>query len=202
VSPPVAHPSLPFWASSSSHLNLCRCPVFGEHYKYLLSLRDVRNDPVAQRVHEMLVYLRSDEYRITDLCIARAQRRKLLGNPPTSNDKYSMGDELTWEMILDNLDDDLIIVTRDHTYHDSQSLLEEELFERTKHHIILLTDKLSEALRALGETPSPQLIREEKEEPDGFQLTNRLCPRCGHQNLHRLDMQSPLGGELTLLAGC
>lgn len=39
----------------------------------------------------------------TDLLVARAQRRKILGNPPNSPDKITVGDELIWEALLEGV---------------------------------------------------------------------------------------------------
>ena len=45
---------------------------------------------------------------LTQKNIFYANNRKLLGNPPTSPDKHTIGDEIIWEMILENIKDDYI----------------------------------------------------------------------------------------------
>jgi hypothetical protein len=44
----------------------------------------------------------------TDEIIQKAHRRKLAGNPPTS-DSYSIGDEINWEIILANVKENMTI---------------------------------------------------------------------------------------------
>jgi hypothetical protein len=39
----------------------------------------------------------------------------LLGNPPSSPDKITIGDEVIWELLLAKLREDLIVVTGDGT---------------------------------------------------------------------------------------
>jgi hypothetical protein len=120
-------------------------------------------DAVAQRVYILWVKSNRPTLEITDDIVDRAWRRKLLGNPPTSPDKYTIGDEVIWECLLAaNLGDDLIIVTRDKSYLANQLLLKVEYSKTTKRNLILVTERFSDALKAVGEAPSQQLLETEQ----------------------------------------
>ena len=95
---------------------------------------------------------------ITQDLIGRAQTRKLLGNPPTSPDKLTAGDEVAWEALLANLHDDLIVVSQDNTFLDNQRLLAAEYEERTGAKLVAVTPRVSEAIKLLGETPPKEII--------------------------------------------
>ena len=69
----------------------------------------------------------------------------MLGNPPCSPDKYTIGDEVIWELLIENMKEDLIIVTKDYTFHENLSLLTEEYQQRTGRTLLLVTEKFSEA---------------------------------------------------------
>jgi rRNA-processing protein FCF1 len=166
-----------------------------EVLKYLEQLiEEEQQDPVAQKFTAFISDPAVIRFGLTDAVIAAAHRRKLLGNPPSSPDKYTIGDEVIWEMLLANMQDDLIVLTRDHTFHENLSLLAEEFNKRTGRRLILVTRTLSEALKKVGEAPTQELIAIEKEEAKRLdspplsefsqeQLKNMLnreiCPRCG-----------------------
>jgi hypothetical protein len=96
--------------------------------------------------------------------IGKAQCRKLLGNPPSSPDKYTVGDEVILELLLANVKEDLIIVADDKTYSKNFPLLAEEYHQRTKRKLLLVTERFDHALEAIGQTPTPDLVEAEKEE--------------------------------------
>jgi len=52
----------------------------------------------------------------SEAIIARASERKMIGNPPLSRDKNTIGDEVIWESLLASVSDDLIILSKDGTY--------------------------------------------------------------------------------------
>ncbi len=79
----------------------------------------------------------------------KAIKRKYEGNPPTS-DKYSIGDEINWEIVLANLMDDIVIVGRDSTYTENYNFLRQEYHRATGHFIIKLTNTISDALKTIG----------------------------------------------------
>src|SRR5947209_4187011 len=169
-----------------------------ELLKFLQGLiEDETKDPISQK----FLALASDgtvrKISLNNDAIVRAQRRKLLGNAPTSPDKHTIGDELIWELLCGDLKDDLIIVTRDKTFFDNRSLLEEEYKERTKYTLLLITESLGDALKQIGRVPPPQLVTAEKEAkkqsrvfpqthaftPEQLKamLNKEICPACGKE---------------------
>lgn len=127
-------------------------------------------DPAADPVARAFLGLSGDPavriLRRTDELVARAHRRKLLGNPPKSTGKDTIGDELIWETLLANLEDDLLFVTRDRTYRNHNAYLVQEYRERTGN-ALTITDRVSDALALVGRPPSPALIRFEGREEAG-----------------------------------
>lgn len=130
-------------------------------------------DPVAQRVFALWDESAIQKYNTTDDLVQRAQRRKLLGNPPTSDDKYTVGDEVIWEIILANANDDFIVVTRDRTYFENQSMLRDEFLAQTGKKLLLVTDRFSVALETIGQTPPKEVI---DAETTLLQRIERLAP--------------------------
>ncbi|NMY76995.1 PIN domain-containing protein, partial [Pseudomonas sp. WS 5071] len=55
--------------------------------------------------------------------IAKAKIRKILGNPPISPDRHSVGDELLWEELLEFCNENLIIVSKDKAFTENKKLL-------------------------------------------------------------------------------
>ena len=90
-------------------------------------------------------------------------------------DKYSLGDEVIWELLIEHLNEDLIVVTKDHTFHDNLSLLGEEYQQRTGKKLLLVTERFSEALKVIGQAPSKELIEAEKQEE---QRARPATPPC------------------------
>lgn len=126
-------------------------------------LDDESRDPVAQNFHKLTTAVIT--FKLTDKAITRAHHRKLLGNPPSSPDKYTVGDEVIWELLLDNVMDDLIIITRDATYHNNVSLLSDEYQRHTGKKLLLVTETFEEAFEAIGQHAPKELIEAEKKEP-------------------------------------
>jgi len=76
-----------------------------------------------------------------------------------------VGDEVIWELLLANVKEDLIIVADDETYSENFPLLAEEYHQRTKQKLLLVTKRFDHALKAIGQTPTADLVKaEEKEE--------------------------------------
>ena len=170
-----------------------------ENLKQLIA--DEKKDPVAQKFLALAADAAVTNLKLTDQAIDKAQRRKLLGNPPCSPDKYSVGDEVIWELLLEHLSEDLIVVTKDHTFHENISLLSEEYQQRTGRKLLLVTEKFSEALKTIGQAPTQELIEAEKKEeqrpapvkppcncpegpnPSGWEPNGRFlmvrCLKCG-----------------------
>ncbi|MCE5339133.1 MAG: hypothetical protein LLF90_10680 [Methanomicrobiaceae archaeon] len=89
---------------------------------------------------------------------ARAHRRKLLGNPPKSTGADTIGDELIWETLLLNLEEDLIFITRDRTYRHHTAYLVQEVPGEDRRGGLTITEHISGALKLVGRPPSPALV--------------------------------------------
>jgi hypothetical protein len=121
---------------------------------------------------------------LSDDAFLRAQKRKLLGHPPRSPDAYTIGDEVIWELLLANLREDLIVVTRDKTYEDNLPLLKKEYQKKTGFNFLLVTEKLSEAVERIGAKPTPELIDAEKKEQESLaqaSFTREWLPLLMHR---------------------
>lgn len=114
-------------------------------------------DPVARAFGDLARDPGVRVFRRTEELIARAHRRKLLGNPPKSPGTDTIGDELIWETLLLNLAEDLIFVTRDRTFYYHTAYLAEEYRERTGSNLTI-TDRISDVLKLVGRPPSPALV--------------------------------------------
>jgi hypothetical protein len=135
---------------------------------YLRKLMDdEKKDPVAQGILKLAADEAVRNLKTSDKIFAKAQRRKLLGNPPCSPDKYTIGDEIIWELLL-GLEDDLVVVTRDNTYEENFPVLADEYRQVTGHKLLHVTDKLSEAVAKIGEEPTQDLIAAEEKEEDSL----------------------------------
>jgi uncharacterized protein with PIN domain len=120
----------------------------------------------------------------TEMAIERARRRKLLGEPPTSPDRHTIGDELIWETLLAGCQEDLIVVSRDRTFLDNTGLLKSEYEATGYRRLILVTQNLSDALAKIG-APSDEIATQEKaiqaRRPADSATESDICPRCGGQ---------------------
>jgi rRNA-processing protein FCF1 len=109
---------------------------------------------VDEAINQKMVFYTSDEI------IHRADKRKKIGNPPVSN-KYSIGDEINWEIILENVNDDLIIVGRDNTFTNNLNFLQKDFHRKNGKIIYSLTDSIVKALELAGINTSNDLKEEE-----------------------------------------
>jgi hypothetical protein len=135
------------------------------------------NDPVFQKLNRIFKHKSNfnldresdDRFRIRRL----ARKRFSLGYPPRKDADNSFGDAINWEWIIEcanQTDKEIIIVTRDTDYGaiygDKSYLndwLKKEFQERvSKKRKIILTDKLSFALKAVAEVVTKEM--EEAEE--------------------------------------
>lgn len=73
---------------------------------------------------------------------------------------------MIWEILLANMDEDLVVVTGDYSFLENQRLLKAEYTSVTGRKLILVTESLGAALKAVGLTPSQKLLDAEKELPD------------------------------------
>ena len=61
--------------------------------------------------------------------------------------------------------DDLVIVTKDRTFHDNFALLGEEYHERTGYRLLRVIERFTDALKEIGQAPPQQLIEAERKIP-------------------------------------
>ncbi len=112
---------------------------------------DSQKDPVCN----IYSIFNSKMFPRTEDIVDKAIKRKYIGNPPTSN-KYTCCDEIIWETILQQCEDDLIIVTRDKTFKENLNFLKTEFNNKTKKELKTV-DSISNAIRLLGDVPSSEL---------------------------------------------
>jgi hypothetical protein len=128
-------------------------------------LKEIKNNTSKDPIFQSFVEIYRDELvlklKTNEKIIKTAQIRNLIGNPPYSVKKATICDEIIWEMFLDNIRDDLIIVSRDTTYEDHITFLSNEFTEKTKKKL-MITENISDALKIVGKTASPELIKYEK----------------------------------------
>ncbi|ALU89846.1 hypothetical protein Hrubri_2670 [Herbaspirillum rubrisubalbicans M1] len=142
-------------------------------------IMDKDQDPVSEGilklVNEMFFYATKDS------AIEKAKLRKILGNPPTSPDKYTIGDELIWETLLEQCNKDLIIVSRDKTFLENFGLLRSE-YDNKSRKLLKITKHLSEALQDIGK-PAIAIAKAEKEVKAAAndELATGICSICGTQ---------------------
>jgi tetratricopeptide (TPR) repeat protein len=126
-------------------------------------ITNTTSDAVAKAFDELSNALsqRGRVYPISEEAITRAYRRKLLGNPPTSPNQHTIGDEVIWETLLLSCKDDLVICSGDNTFVKNEALLKEEYANKNGHRLIAVCAKFTDALKIVGETPSPELVKNE-----------------------------------------
>jgi predicted nucleic acid-binding protein len=95
--------------------------------------------------------------------IKKAHQRKCIGNPPISEKKTTIGDEINWESLLDKVKDDLIIISDDHTYRHDFNFLAAEFQKISNKKLLGIYDKISLALPLMNKKPSSELETFEKE---------------------------------------
>lgn len=126
-------------------------------------ISDPTKDPIFSRFTKLYKSKQVTTIDRSDALIQKAFFRKLSGNPPISPKQDSIGDEIIWESILEHVNDNLILVTRDGTYKAHSTFLTEEYRERTGRSLSIF-DKMSDALKKVGEAPSDKLVQFEEEQ--------------------------------------
>lgn len=94
-------------------------------------INKLKENPEMDLIYEIFLNLNEVIYKRTSKIIERASKRKVTGNPPTSN-KYTCGDEIIWETLLEYCDNDLIIVSKDSTFKDNYQFLSNEFKEKKR----------------------------------------------------------------------
>ena len=119
-------------------------------------INELMENPEYDMVYKIFLELNEDAYKRTDQIVERAIKRKSIGNPPTSDKKDTCGDEIIWETILENCNDDLIIVSRDSTFSNNYNFLMME-FKEKKGKKLKIVETINEAIKMNKEQPSDQL---------------------------------------------
>jgi hypothetical protein len=114
------------------------------------------NDPVVGHF-EKLTRSKVILLKRSPAIIQSAHYRKLIGNPPVS-DKYTIGDEINWELLLQGAKDDLVLVARDSTFRDNLNFLKREFHHVTGKSIVEVSTKITTAIEMVGQKPSTQLV--------------------------------------------
>lgn len=131
--------------------------------KKLQEMKDnTDKDPVFKSFLKLYDDSRITKYERNEDIINKAHNRKLIGNPPLSNN-YSIGDEVNWEIILSNLKDDLVIIALDKTYNNHITFLKREFKLKTNKELFI-DEKISFALNKVGEISSDELNKLEEEQ--------------------------------------
>ena len=140
--------------------------VFNEkHQKLIEKLEKIKDDLEEDIVYKKFYELYNDSaltiYNRTGDIIDKAHKRMLMGNPPIDTEKNTIGDQIIWETLISNLEDNLIFITFDGTYENHISFLKKEYKDKV-HKVLSITEKVSFALSKIGEIPSKELINYEK----------------------------------------
>ena len=135
------------------------------HKKLLSKIEKIKDDIKEDVVYKNFCDLYSDsaltKYVRTDEIIDKAHTRMLIGNPPIDDEKNTIGDQIIWETLISNLNDDLIFITYDSTYEDHISFLKAEYRSKVNKDLHI-TEKVSFALSKIKEKPSTELREFEK----------------------------------------
>lgn len=149
----------------------------------LKRIKDIKDnpkiDPILQRFNKLMENQNILLAKVTDEVINKAHHRYLRGNPPKSVKSEAIADEIIWELILSNISDDLIIVTGDGTYFDNITFLKREFSFKTGKELTI-TEKLGDAIKIIGQTPSKAIEEFDKENknrislriPDGWEIVS------------------------------
>lgn len=108
------------------------------------------SDPVLEAYKDLIQI--STFIETKEELIAKAKVRKILGNPPTSPDRHSIGDELLWEEIINCCDENLVIVSKDKTFTENKKVLMDEFSNVHPQKNLAIVKTVSEALKILGKS--------------------------------------------------
>jgi predicted nucleic acid-binding protein len=138
---------------------------------------------------------RATTLQTRDEIIQKALQRKALGQPPTSPDKHTVGDELIWETLLTGVSDDLIVVTRDKSYITNSALLATEFQSRTGRELRLVTESLNLAFEAVGQ--GSEKVKAAEATLSSLQAQEHYrsiqCKSCGSRELDEVGFEGSDG---------
>lgn len=129
-----------------------------------MMIADPAGDPIFTALSRLYADPETTAIQWTRAHFEKASQRKILGNPPKRERKDMIGDELIREMVPDHMHEDLILITRDMTYRNHITYVRREYQERTGSRL-MVDERLSSALRQIGEEPSTALLRFEEKRP-------------------------------------
>ena len=147
----TAHTSS-FVSSFSEYKDYLKCvkELKGHRKKVINKIDSVLSDVKQDYIYESFVKLwkAGNTLSTTDECINLATKRKILGNPP-GGDKFSSGDEVIWETLINAVKCNLIIVSKDRTYTQNKEFLQHEYRTKTGYELVIC-DTVHVALSSLG----------------------------------------------------
>ncbi|MBN2325109.1 MAG: DUF4935 domain-containing protein [Spirochaetes bacterium] len=151
--------------------------------KIIPELLNIKKNPEKDVVFSIVTKIFESEdveiIKYNDSIISKARKRHWLGNPPGTS-KTNICDEIIWETVLAKSKHDIIIVARDGSYLDNQYFLNKEYTKgKTKERsreIIDITEKTSDAFKIIGEKPSPEIEKIEREQIEYFYERKDIPP--------------------------
>lgn len=123
--------------------------------KIIDEMNTLIENPDKDLIYKIYLDLNEIAYSRTNEIIERAQRRKIIGNPPSSK-KETCGDEIIWETLLEYCNEDLVIVSRDSTFKENYNFLKSE-FEKDKNRTLKVVDSITKAIELNEEHPPKEL---------------------------------------------
>lgn len=134
--------------------------------KLLNKIEEVKNETENDEIYKVV----TDLYRMKEVqklyinedIILRSKRRQVLGNPPGTND-ITIGDEVIWESVLSQADEDIVIVSNDLSFINNKRFLDDEFQQRRGLRLLDITNKITDAIKIIGVTPSEKLKELEDE---------------------------------------
>lgn len=123
--------------------------------KIIDEMNTLIENPDRDLIYKIYLDLNEIAYSRTNEIIERAQKRKIIGNPPSSK-KETCGDEIIWETLLEYCNEDLIIVSRDSTFKENYNFLKSE-FEKNKNRTLKVVDSITKAIELNEEHPPKEL---------------------------------------------
>ena len=142
-----------------------------KNFKNILikELEEIQNNPLKDPIFKSFkeLYDNKKVLKLTtnDEHIKKAQTRNILGNPPKSLDKGTICDELIWELLLQYIQEDLYVISRDGTFSKHLTYLSEEFSNKTGKKLFV-NEELSEVLSLIGVKPSKSSISFDKEQKE------------------------------------
>lgn len=134
--------------------------------KLLNKIEQVKNETENDEIFKVVTYLyRMEEViklPVDEEIIVRSKNRQLLGNPPGSS-SVTIGDEVIWESILAYADEDIVIVSNDKSFLNNKRFLDEEFQQKRGLRLLDITNKITDAIKIIGATPSKELQELEDE---------------------------------------